>query len=154
MKPLLLAAVLALAVPALPLLAPAAAAQTLLPDTDEAAAAAARDTLAGGTWTGSGVNIDNVAYDLSYSFSASGRGVFSAKDPTGKGVAFSTLWGVVKAEAGGDVTLVVAFLVLEDGGAISYEEEPMILTGRFTPEGKFAGTMKFEGEAAVELTRQ
>lgn len=153
MKPLLLAAVLALALPALPLPATAAAAETMLPATDEAAAAAARDKLAGGTWTGA-ATIDNVAYALSYNFSASGRGAFSAKDPAGKSVEFSTLWGVVKAEAGGGVTLVVAFLVLGEDGAIAYEEEPMILTGRFTPEGKFAGMMKFEGEAAVELTRQ
>jgi len=153
MKSLLFAAALALAVPALPLLAVTASAKSMLPATDETAAATARDTFAGGTWTGA-ATIDKVAYQLIYTLSASGRGAFKATDPGGKVVEFSTLWGVVNADAAGAVTLIVAFLEVGDKGGIEYDEEPMIVEGSFTPTGTFAGTMKFEGEAAVELTRQ
>lgn len=155
MKALRLATALSAAVLTAALAGPAVAdtRDRVLPPTDEAAASAARQTVAGKIWSGK-LTIDKQIFDAAFTLSDSGRGQLKVIDPTGGQPEEMTLvWGVVQAEPGGKARIALVLVADEDGG-LDADDDVMSLTGAVAG-ARFTGTFDYEGVTApVELTAQ
>lgn len=148
MKKLLQATLLAVSLAGTALAAP-------LPPTDEATATAVRQKLSGTKWTGT-VKQGQDSYELTLNFLQSGRAEMQAKDLAAGGdtQAVTALWGILKAEPGDTFFIVMSMIRADsDGVRLEHDEEPIVIEGEFTPDGKLKGAWTMEGPAVpIELT--